>query len=212
MFAQKRRLAPPSWPGFRLAARPFQTLPAYLTKLTREHGHVLRFRNFRRDVYVFTEPALVEEVLVGKGASFTKARGTQRLVRLLGRGLLTSEQPQHLRHRRLVPTGVPSSPHRRVRDDRRRSDARARGPLDERSRDRRRPRDESAGTRDRVAGAVRNGSLARTRRPWRTHSTTRFPRSRSACCRSPNCSTTFRSRRPGSCVPRGRGSTASCIA
>ncbi|MBD5634591.1 MAG: cytochrome P450 [Candidatus Eremiobacteraeota bacterium] len=102
MLAVKRRVAPPSIPGFRLAARPFPTLPQYLLKLTRERGPVFRFRNLQRDIYFFSEPELVEEVFVTKSPSFTKARGTQRLVRLLGRGLLTSEQPQHLRHRRLA--------------------------------------------------------------------------------------------------------------
>jgi cytochrome P450 len=102
MLAVKRRLAPPSLPGFLLAARPFPTFPAYLLKTVRERGRVVRFRNLRQDIYVFAEPALVEDVLVTKSSSFTKGRGTQRLVSLIGRGLLTSEQPQHLRHRRLV--------------------------------------------------------------------------------------------------------------
>jgi cytochrome P450 len=92
----------PSIPGFRLAFRPFQTFPAYLLKLVRERGPVFRFRNFKLDIYVFCEPDLVEDVLVTKASSFMKGRGTQRLVGLIGRGLLTSEQPQHLRHRRLV--------------------------------------------------------------------------------------------------------------
>jgi len=102
MAAQKRRVAPPTVPGFRLGARSFTTLPAYLLKLTRERGHVLRFRFWTRSIYVFTEPEYVEDVMVTKGPAFIKGRGTQRLVRLLGRGLLTSERPQHIRHRRLV--------------------------------------------------------------------------------------------------------------
>jgi cytochrome P450 len=104
MFSRKRAagLAPPSLPGFRLLARPWQTLPAYLTRLTNERGHALRFRNLSRDIYIFTEPDYVEEMFVTKASAFVKGRGTQRLVGLLGRGLLTSEQPQHLRHRRLA--------------------------------------------------------------------------------------------------------------
>jgi cytochrome P450 len=102
MIVAAPRVTPPSIPGFRLSVRAFNTLPAYLLSVIRKRGRVVRFRNFRRDIYVFAEPQLVEDVLVTKGASFVKGRGTQRLVALLGRGLLTSEKPQHLRHRRLV--------------------------------------------------------------------------------------------------------------
>jgi len=101
MIAQ-RRLVPPTLPGFRLLARPFPTLPAYLLKLTAQRGHVVRFRTFKTEIYVISEPALIEDVLVTKSSSFRKGRGTQRLVRLLGRGLLTADQPNHLRQRRLV--------------------------------------------------------------------------------------------------------------
>ena len=96
------RPSPPTIPSFRLALRSFPTLPAYLLRTIRERGTVVRFRNMRRDIYVFAEPALVEEVFVTKASAFLKGRGTQRLVALIGRGLLSSEQPQHLRHRRLV--------------------------------------------------------------------------------------------------------------
>jgi len=93
---------PPSMPGFRLAGRSFTTLPKFLLKLRRELGPVFRFRNLRQDIYVFAEPELIEEVFVTKAASLMKGRGTQRLVGLVGRGLLTSEEPQHLRHRRQI--------------------------------------------------------------------------------------------------------------
>ncbi len=96
------RPTPPTLPGFRLAARRITSMPGFLLKTTRERGHVVRFRLFRRYVYVVTEPSLVEEVLVSKAPAFIKGRGTQRLVGLIGRGLLSSEQPEHLRNRRLV--------------------------------------------------------------------------------------------------------------
>jgi cytochrome P450 len=102
MVAVKPQAKIPSIPGFRLAARSFATLPQYLLKLARERGTVVRFRNLRRDVYFFAEPALVEAVMVTKASSFMKGRGTQRLVTMLGRGLLTSEGQEHIRHRRLV--------------------------------------------------------------------------------------------------------------
>jgi len=89
-------------PGFVLAGRSFLTLPDFFMEVTGEHGPVVCFRNFRRRIYLVTEPSLVEEVLVAKGPAFMKGRGTQRLARLLGRGLLTLEQPEHLRHRRMI--------------------------------------------------------------------------------------------------------------
>ncbi len=89
-------------PGYVLATRSFLTLPEYFSSVTREYGPVVCFRNLRRRIYLVTEPSLVEEVLVAKGSAFMKGRGTQRLARLLGRGLLTLEQPEHLRHRRLI--------------------------------------------------------------------------------------------------------------
>jgi len=88
--------------GFVLAGRSFLTLPDFFMQVTREHGPVVCFRNLRRRIYLITEPSLVEEVLVAKGPAFMKGRGTQRLARLLGRGLLTLEQPEHLRHRRMM--------------------------------------------------------------------------------------------------------------
>jgi cytochrome P450 len=89
-------------PWYVLAGRSFVTLPDFFSSMTREHGPVVCFRNFRRRIYLITEPSLVEEVLVAKGPAFMKGRGTQRLARLLGRGLLTLEQPEHLRHRRMI--------------------------------------------------------------------------------------------------------------
>ncbi len=82
--------------------RPFATIPEFLLGLARRYGPVTRLRGPFRDVYLFDDPALLEEVLAGKGRSFQKSRGTKRLRPLLGDGLLTSEEPEHLRNRRLV--------------------------------------------------------------------------------------------------------------
>jgi cytochrome P450 len=102
MAVSVRPQSPPTIPAFRLAVRPITTLPGFLLKLTRERGHVLRFSGMGRSIFVFTEPALVEEVFVTKASAFIKGRGTQRLVDLVGRGLLSADAPDHLPHRRLV--------------------------------------------------------------------------------------------------------------
>jgi cytochrome P450 len=93
---------PPTVAGYSLFTRPFTTLPAFFLAATATHGSFVRFKNPFRNIYFVTEPAYVEEALVTKSAAFMKGRGTQRLRRLLGNGLLTAEQPAHLRHRRLA--------------------------------------------------------------------------------------------------------------
>jgi len=103
-MAVRNSRKPPSVPGWLLQRSGFTNIPAVLQKATAEHGPVVRFRNalVLRDVFFVNEPAAVEEVLVSKAASFVKGRGTVRLRRLLGNGLLTAERPEHLPHRRLV--------------------------------------------------------------------------------------------------------------
>ena len=78
-------------------------MPVFLSDMLRTVGPIVRFRNtFGPDVFFAAEPLAIEEVLVTKAGSFSKARGTRRLRRLLGNGLLTAERPDHLPHRRLV--------------------------------------------------------------------------------------------------------------
>jgi cytochrome P450 len=93
---------PPTVGGYSLFTRPFTSLPTFFLATTRTYGTFVRFKNPFRNIYFVTEPAYVEEVLVAKSAAFMKGRGTQRLRRLLGNGLLTAEQPEHLRRRRLA--------------------------------------------------------------------------------------------------------------
>jgi len=77
-------------------------MPRYLARVAQEHGSMVRFRGPGTDVWFASDPAGIEQVLVSKAGSFEKGRGTKLLGLLLGRGLLTSEPPEHLVHRRLV--------------------------------------------------------------------------------------------------------------
>jgi cytochrome P450 len=97
--------------AFSLYRRPFGTVPGYLLALVREFGPMVRLRGPVSDLYLIDDPQLIEDVLVSKARSFRKGRGVSRLRRLLGNGLLTSEQPDHLRNRRLV---APAFNRRRV--------------------------------------------------------------------------------------------------
>ena len=67
-----------------------------------EHGDFvpIRFGPFR--AHVAYGPAEIEEVLVDRAADFRKSFGTRMLIPLLGRGLLTAEGDEWLRHRRLA--------------------------------------------------------------------------------------------------------------
>lgn len=107
MFARERttRVRPaaiPTLSGLTLARQSFAELPAFFHDLARTYGPIVRFRNLRRSIYFIDDPGLLEEVFVTKAASYKKGRGTERLAMLLGKGLLTAKQPEHLVHRRLV--------------------------------------------------------------------------------------------------------------
>jgi len=70
--------------------------------MARQYGELAYFRLGRQDVYLVTHPDFVREILVNNQANFTKSRALQRARILLGEGLLTSEDQQHVRQRRLV--------------------------------------------------------------------------------------------------------------
>jgi len=65
-------------------------------------GPLTTWRIGGRPFYFVNDPALVEEMLVTRGRDYIKSRGVQRLKRLLGNGLLSSEAPLHLRQRRMI--------------------------------------------------------------------------------------------------------------
>jgi cytochrome P450 len=67
-----------------------------------DHGDFvpIRFGPFR--AHVAFGPSEIEEVLVERSADFRKSFGTRMLIPLLGRGLLTAEGDEWLRHRRLA--------------------------------------------------------------------------------------------------------------
>ncbi len=72
-----------------------------MEELKREYGDVVRFRLFNLNAYLISDPALIQEVLVTQHANFTKSVALKRAKVLLGEGLLTSEEPLHMRQRRL---------------------------------------------------------------------------------------------------------------
>jgi cytochrome P450 len=96
-------------PHFAALFSPFGTLRRFrrdplgtLEELHERHGDIAPFRFFRMRGYLISDPTLIQEVLVKGNANFTKSLGLKRAKALLGEGLLTSEEPLHMRQRRLM--------------------------------------------------------------------------------------------------------------
>ena len=75
---------------------------AFLEGLARDYGDVSRFRLGPVFVYLVNDPELIRSVLVTRADAYHKGRALERAKRLLGEGLLTSEESVHLRQRRLM--------------------------------------------------------------------------------------------------------------
>jgi cytochrome P450 len=73
-----------------------------MTGLQRRYGDVATFSLGKRRFYVLSHPDLVRDVLVTHHRNFIKSYALQRARVLLGHGLLTSENPLHMRQRRLA--------------------------------------------------------------------------------------------------------------
>ncbi len=73
-----------------------------LLRIAREHGDVAGFRFGSQGEILLNHPDLIREVLVGEQRSFMKGQALQVAKRVLGEGLLTSEDELHLRQRRLM--------------------------------------------------------------------------------------------------------------
>ncbi len=97
-----RAPGPASWlPGgqlFHFRRDPLQ----FMTNLRCDYGDVARFRIGPQESFLLSHPDYIRDVLVTNQESFVKGRALQRAKRLLGEGLLTSENPLHRRQRRLA--------------------------------------------------------------------------------------------------------------
>jgi len=85
-----------------MPGRDMSRIPAFFTATAERYGPISSWRIGPKRFFFLDDPALIEELLVTRSAAFVKSRGLQRLERLLGKGLLTSNGAYHLRQRRLV--------------------------------------------------------------------------------------------------------------
>ena len=74
----------------------------FLTQLSRDHGDLVPYRIGRQRHWMLSDPDLIEEVLVTHRHRVVKDEVTRSLSRLLGQGLLTSENPRWRRNRKLA--------------------------------------------------------------------------------------------------------------
>ena len=102
MFAVPQSPPIPTLSGLILLKQPFSSMPTFLRGISAKYGPIVRFRYPWRSMYFVDDAEMLQDVFVHKAADFKKGRGTERLSRLLGNGLLTAAQPEHLQHRRIV--------------------------------------------------------------------------------------------------------------
>src|SRR6266545_3871093 len=75
---------------------------AMMIAMNRGYGDIAYYKIGPQHLYLFNHPDLIRDVLVTHQKNFHKSRGLERARRLLGNGLLTSEDEFHLRQRRLA--------------------------------------------------------------------------------------------------------------
>jgi cytochrome P450 len=85
-----------------LTYRPARDPLAFFSGLAARYGDVVHARMGPEHAFLINEPALIRDVLVTNQRFFRKGRALERSKRLLGDGLLTSEDPFHVRQRRLL--------------------------------------------------------------------------------------------------------------
>ena len=70
--------------------------------MARDYGDIAHYKIGPQHLFFINDPELIRDVLVTNQKNFHKSRGLERAKRLLGNGLLTSEDEFHLRQRRLA--------------------------------------------------------------------------------------------------------------
>ncbi len=70
--------------------------------LHRTYGNIAHYQFMRTPIVFVNEPEYIREILVTQAASFVKERTVKRMRILLGDGLITSEEPFHMRQRRIA--------------------------------------------------------------------------------------------------------------
>ncbi len=70
--------------------------------LLKTYGNIAQYRFMGTPIVFINDPEYIREVLVTQSSSFVKERTVKRMKVLLGEGLITSDDPFHLRQRRIA--------------------------------------------------------------------------------------------------------------
>jgi cytochrome P450 len=92
----------PNQLGGLLTLRFLQDTPKFLLDLQNKYGDTASFFLGGELFIAFFSPEGVIDITVKKQHSFVKGVGFERMHKVLGKGLLTNEEPVHLRHRRMM--------------------------------------------------------------------------------------------------------------
>ena len=74
---------------------------AFLTRAAHEHGDLVHFRAAGRHIFLANHPELIHEMLLTDARHHHRGLVMQKAQLVLGQGLLSSEDPHHMRQRRL---------------------------------------------------------------------------------------------------------------
>jgi cytochrome P450 len=93
----------PSFLSRLLSGRAFRSNSAqYMLECAQTYGDLVHFKAFNRHIYQLNHPALIEDFFLKDAARHHRGIVMQRARFVLGNGLLTSEEPLHMRQRRLA--------------------------------------------------------------------------------------------------------------
>jgi cytochrome P450 len=93
---------PPFLPRL-LSGRLFRSVATEnMTRSLRDYGDLVHFNVFGRHIYQINHPDLIEDFLIKDAPKHHRGIVMKRARAVLGEGLLTSEEPLHMRQRRLM--------------------------------------------------------------------------------------------------------------
>jgi cytochrome P450 len=70
--------------------------------LHRTYGNIASYKLFGTPIVFVNDPEYIREILVNQASAFVKERTVRRMKILLGEGLITSDDPIHMRQRRIA--------------------------------------------------------------------------------------------------------------
>ncbi len=93
---------PSFWPRLRSGELFRENAATFLLTNAQRYGDLVFYRALGRQVFQFNHPDLIQQLLVNDAPSHHRNLVMQRGRAVLGNGLLTSEEPLHMRQRRLA--------------------------------------------------------------------------------------------------------------